>query len=111
WDAVRRHNHALAWHAARELTRRWDTPLEIDEASIGFMATLPLPAALGRTPDDAARLRDALLFEDHIEIQIHAAQDRLWARVSAQVYNDETDVDTLAEAVSARVSRATAVVR
>ena len=109
WDAVRRHNHALAWHAARELTRRWDTPLEIDEASVGFMATLPLPAALGRAPDDAARLRDALLFEHHIEVQVHAAHDRLWARVSAQVYNDKADVDRLADAVSARVSRASAV--
>ena len=109
WDAVRRHNHALAWHAARELTRRWDTPLAIDEASVGFMATLPLPAALGRTPDDAAGLRDALLFEDRIEVQIHAAHDRLWVRVSAQVYNDEADVDRLADAVSARVSRASAV--
>jgi isopenicillin-N epimerase len=109
WNAVRRHNHDLAWHAARELTRRWETPLEIDEAGVGFMATVPLPAVLGRTPDDAARLRDALLFEDQIEVQLHAAHDRLWTRVSAQVYNDEADVEKLAAAVAARVCRGGAV--
>jgi isopenicillin-N epimerase len=106
WDAVRRHNHELAWHAARDLTRRWDTPLEIDEASVGFMATLPLPAALGHTAEDAARLRDALLFEDRIEIQLHAGHGRLWVRVSAQVYNDHDDIEKLGAAVSARAGAA-----
>ena len=80
--------------------------LEIDEASVGFMATLPLPASLGHTPEDAARLRDALLFEDHIEIQLHAGHGRLWARVSAQVYNDGDDIEKLGAAVSARAGSA-----
>ena len=105
WDDLRRHNHDLVWRAARTLTDRWGTPLEIDEVSVGFMATVPLPGALGRVPEDAARLRDALLFEDHIEIHVHAGHDRLWARISAQVYNDWEDVERLAEAVGRRAGR------
>lgn len=103
WDAVRQYNHDLAWRAARTLTERWDTPLEIDESSVGFMATVPLPRSLGSLPQDAARLRDALLFEDRIEVQVHAGHDRLWTRVSAQVYNDWDDVEKLAAAITARV--------
>jgi isopenicillin-N epimerase len=105
WNALRRHNHDLAWRAARMLTDRWNTALEIDEASVGFMATVPLPASLGRRPEDAARLRDALLSEDGIEVQVHAAHDRLWARISAQVYNEWADMERLATAVAARIGR------
>lgn len=101
-DAVRRYNHDLAWHAARSLTTRWQTPLEIREDHIGSMATIALPASLGSTADDALRLRNALLFEDGIEVQVHAGHGRLWTRVSAQVYNDEDDVARLGDAVARR---------
>ena len=102
WDDVRQYNHDLAWRAARTLTGRWDTALEIDEASVGFMATVPLPHVLGSAPEDAARLRDALLFEDRIEVQVHAGHGQLWMRVCAQVYNDWEDIEKLASAVVAR---------
>jgi isopenicillin-N epimerase len=104
WDDVRRYNHDLVWRAAQSLTKRWGTTFEVDERHVGFMATLPLPSPLGRQPEDAARLRDALLFEDGIEIQVHAAHDRLWARISVQVYNAWEDIEELGEAVSRRVA-------
>jgi isopenicillin-N epimerase len=101
-DALRSYNHDLAWRAARMLTDRWSTDLGVGEASVGFMVTVPLPPVLGTTVDDAARLRDALLFEDGIEVQVHAACGRPWARVSAQVYNEWGDFEQLADAVAAR---------
>jgi isopenicillin-N epimerase len=101
-DAVRAHNHGLAWHAARHLAARWDVPLELDEPMVGAMATVPLPARFGSSAEDAARLRDALLAEDRIEIQLHAWRERLWVRVSAQVYNAFEDIERLAEAVLRR---------
>ena len=56
-------------------------------------------------PQDAAvRLRDALLFEDGIEVQVHAHASRVWVRVAAQVYNDWTDVEHLAQALAGRVT-------
>ena len=103
--AIWRYNHDLAWRGAQLLADRWRTRLGYADANIGFMATVPLPEALGRTPEDATALRDALLFEDRIEVQVHASHDRLWARISAQVYVEIGDVERLAEAVARRVKR------
>ena len=60
-------------------------------------------------PHTAARIRaapdrDALLFEDRIEAQVHAAHGCLWARISAQIYVELADVERLATAV-ARLAR------
>jgi isopenicillin-N epimerase len=69
---------------------------------IGSMITVPLPASAGTTEEDATRLRLQLLLEDRIEVAMHAADGRIWARVSAQVYNDLRDVERFGEAVGRR---------
>jgi isopenicillin-N epimerase len=101
-EAARAYNHALAWEGARLLCARWNTALELDEAMVGTMATVSLPARTGSTKEDAARLRDALLEEDRIEVQLHAWRERLWVRISMQIYNELGDVERLAAAVGAR---------
>jgi isopenicillin-N epimerase len=101
-DAVQGYDHALAWRAGEMLGARWGVPIVQNEAQIGTMITVPLPESAGASREDAARLRDALLFDDHIEVQLHAFHGRLWVRVSAQIYNDESDVERLASAVAAR---------
>lgn len=98
-DDLRRYNHDLAWRAARHLTDRWRTPLEFDESVIGCMVTVMTPERCGSTKPDAVQLRDRLLFEHGIEVQVHARVDRVWVRVSAQVYNDDSDIERLADAV------------
>jgi len=105
-EAVRAYNHGLAWEAGQLLTERWGTRLGVVESLIGTMVTVPLPEGLGATKEDAARLRDALLFEDRIEVQLHASRGRLWTRVSAQIYNDRDDIERLASAVIARTQAA-----
>jgi isopenicillin-N epimerase len=102
-DAVREWNHRLAWDGARLLAARWGTEMVAPRSAVGTMAAVPLPAAAGATREAASRLRDALLFEDRIEVQLHAWRERLWVRISAQVYNDLADVERLAEAVAARL--------
>ncbi len=101
-EAVYAYDHDLAWNGARRLAERWRTPFETPEEMIGTMATVALPESLGSTRDEAGALRDALLFEDGIEVQVHAWKGRLHLRISAQVYNDMADVDRLAEAVARR---------
>jgi len=101
-DAMRDWNHALAWRSARRLAERWDIALPMAESMVGTMATFPLPARLGSSIEDAQRLKDALLYEHHIEVQIHAWRDRVWMRISGQVYNDDADVVRLARAIEAR---------
>ena len=50
------------------------------------------------------RLRLLLLVEDRIEVQLHAGHDRLWVRVAAQVYNQPSDIERLADAVLRRTA-------
>jgi len=103
FDAVRRYNHDLAWRACQELTDRWGGVVERDEESVGSMVTVPLPKTLGCTPELASRLRDSLLDDDDIEIQVHARDGQMWVRVSAQVYNDWSDIERLGGAIERRL--------
>jgi isopenicillin-N epimerase len=103
FDACVRYMHDLAADAVTILAERWHTAFEIPADMIGVMVTVPVPQALGSTDADAARLRLALLVEDHIEVQLHASHGRLWTRVCTQVYNDHADVERLADAVARRL--------
>jgi len=107
-EAIQAYNHGLAWEGARRLAERWQTPFDVPEAMIASMATVPLPEAAGRTPAEAQALRDALFFEDDIEVQMHAYRERVWARISAQIYNDINDIERLGEAVAKRIGVARA---
>ena len=104
FDACVRYMHGLAWRAGELLTDRWGTRMTTPREMVGAMVTVPLPESAGRSDEDAATLRLALLTEDRIEVQLHAWRGRLWARVSAQVYNDESDIARLGDAVVRRVS-------
>jgi isopenicillin-N epimerase len=102
FDACVDYMHRLALDAATLLTESWGTSFEVPKAMVGAMVTVPLPSELGSTDADATRVRLALLVEDRIEVQLHAAYGRLWIRVSAQVYNDRTDLQRLGDAVANR---------
>ncbi len=107
FEAVRRWNHELVWDAARRLGERWGTRFQVPESMVPTMVTLPLPPELGSTVEEAARLRDALLDEDGIEVNVSARLGHLWVRVAAQIYNELADIDRLGEAVERRAGRAT----
>lgn len=102
-EKVRSYNQRLSLEAVRLLARRWGTEPVVPEGMLATMAVVPLPRTLPATADAAAGLRHAVLVEDRIEAQIHAWKDRLWTRVSAQIYNDMSDVERLADAVLRRV--------
>ena len=97
---VQQYNHALAWAGARRLAERWNVPFDTPEALIGTMATVVLPERIGRTADEALDVRDRLLFDHGIEVQLHSFRDRLHVRISAQIYNTMDDINRLADVVS-----------
>ena len=101
-SSVYEHNHALVWEAANTLAELLGTQLGLEESMVAAMVTVPLPEELGATELDAERLRDALLFEDRIEVAVRARGGRLWARISAQVYNELGDYERLASALDRR---------
>jgi isopenicillin-N epimerase len=102
-ERVQRYNHELAWTAGQELARKLEAKLFGPESMIGTMITVPLPARFGATPEDAAALRDRLLFEHQIEVHVGAWKNQVCLRISAQIYNEMADVARLIEAL-ARVS-------
>ena len=108
-EAMREYNHALAWKAVQMFTERWGLELKTQEAMIGSMVTLPLPGEGDSSREEAARLKDWLLFERHIEVPIMAMGGRLWARISAQVYNDVEDLERFAGAVEVWLGRSSLV--
>ena len=98
--AMRDYNHRLAWQSASTLAARWNHRWTTPEAMIGCMTTVRLPDRLGpRDASRAKRTRDRLLFEHGIEATVIARDDALWARLSLQVYNDESDIERFAEAI------------
>jgi isopenicillin-N epimerase len=92
--------HQLALDGASLLADEWGTALPFHSADVGFMATVPAPESCGTEAGDAVRLRDHLLFQHAIEVQVHAGGGRVWVRISAQTYNELDDVARLAKAVT-----------
>jgi isopenicillin-N epimerase len=101
-DAMRAWQGGLARETGRFLAGRWGVTLDRPDSMIAAMITVPLPERFGGDADAAQRLRDALLFEDKFEVQMHAGRGRLWARISAQVYVETADIERFAAAVLAR---------
>lgn len=96
------YNHALVWKGSHLLAERWGTTFDTPESMVGTMASVPLPASLGSTREDGARVRDWLLFENNIEVGINVWRGQLRVRVAAQIYNDLDDFERLAAAVAVR---------
>jgi isopenicillin-N epimerase len=99
---IQSYNHELAWNAVREMAVHWKTFTKGPESMIGTMATVPLPERFGSTIENAMRLRDALLFEDNIEVHVYAGKGRVCVRISAQIYNELSDVERLITAIDGR---------
>jgi isopenicillin-N epimerase len=106
-EAIMRYNHELAWRGAHRLAEIFESDFLTPESMIGTMATVALPQDLGSTTEEGTALRETLLFDDQIEVQLHAWKGRLWVRISCQIYNDMADVERLGAAVLARRRRPT----
>ena len=99
-EAMRRWNHDLVWRMANELSARWGEPFTTPEAMVGCMACVALPARIDALGAAAApALKDWLWAERRIEAQVLAIDGRVCVRLAAQVYNDESDYERLADAV------------
>lgn len=103
WERFRQQTHELARYARGKLLALGLSdrpPLVPDDPTwYGTMAHLPLPAG------DSRALQLALWERHGIEVPIVSWNDERWIRVSCHLYNDEKQVDTLAEAVAKLVGR------
>jgi isopenicillin-N epimerase len=98
---LRRRNAALAREAAAMLAAEWRTERGTSDALTGSMASVRLPVHEPASTERAAALRIRLFEEHRIEVAVAAFAGALWARVSAQAYNEPADYARLARVFAA----------
>jgi isopenicillin-N epimerase len=106
-DARRVRTYAidLARRAGDLLAAAWGNEPRVPAELHGAMTIVPLPAAvqqsLGPATEERARhLRHQIWDRHRIEIPIMVIEGRYWARPSAFIYNETSDYERLAAAVS-----------
>jgi len=99
WEALRAQNRARVLRGRSILCDALGIAAPAPESMIGSLATVPLPPGLTPSPDDITNT----LFDRHrIEVPTWfwpSAPARI-LRVSAQIYNDESQYDRLAAALT-----------
>ena len=98
-DAIRAYNHHLATTAANFLKETWNTQMGAENRFFGSMAMVELPILREATQENAQALRWHLFDEHAIQVPIHALSGRLWVRISAQIYNEMSDYESLSSAI------------
>jgi isopenicillin-N epimerase len=98
-DAIPSYLHRQALEGARVLMDAWQVTLPAAPQLFGSMVTLPAPIAGEATLARANQLRDLLWREHVVEVSLFVLKDRLWLRISAQLYNMLDDYHALAKAM------------
>lgn len=106
WAAVRAHNRDLALKARRLIAERLGLPLTVPDRMVGSIASIPLPDGIGPQPSPTPYpdpIQRRLI--DEFGIQVPISHFPAWPqrsiRVSAQLYNDLSQYERLAEALKA----------
>jgi isopenicillin-N epimerase len=113
WPAIQVANHELAVASRRRLAEALAIDQSVPEGLLGSMASLELP--LPPSDETALGLTLALAEEDRIEVPVGAwpvlaarasgGPRATLLRISAQLYNEPSDYDALADALVRRVGR------
>lgn len=98
-DAIPAYLHQKALEGARVLVDSWQVTWPAPVDAFGSMVTLPVPVVGPSTQEYANELRDRLWREYRIEVPLFALKQRLWLRISAQLYNTDEDYHALAAAM------------
>jgi isopenicillin-N epimerase len=86
--------------AAQRLCERWQVQLPAPADAFAGMVTIPWPGNEAATPENAKRLHDGLWSAHRIEVPVIVANGQIWVRISAQIYNEMSDYEALADALS-----------
>jgi isopenicillin-N epimerase len=104
WDELAAHNRKMVLAGRALLSEELGLAVPAPESMLGFLATLPLPPAdpaKSFNPSQPDPLQDELFFKHGIEVPVFSfpARPQRALRISAQIYNDEADYKTLANAL------------
>jgi len=106
-ERVRAYGRELVLEAGHHLCGAWGVSRPQPDELVGQMLTLPLPTDLPATVEVADRLHDRLWRDHRVEAPVHPFGDRLWTRISGQVYNTKVDYEELGTAVLELVNHPT----
>lgn len=98
-DRVRNYNGDLVREAGRLLAEMWGVELVTPDAMTAAMLLVPLPGDWPGTVEAARAVHNRLWAEHRIHAGIFPVADRLWVRLSAQVYNGLGDYEALGRAL------------
>ncbi len=99
---IQEHNRRLILAGSTHVAEAWGTEVGTPPALTGAMRCVALPAGFAVDAETAHALRWQLAEEDRVQVPILPFAGRLWARLSAQVYNTMDDYARLAAAVARR---------
>ncbi|MEX2200692.1 MAG: aminotransferase class V-fold PLP-dependent enzyme [Dongiaceae bacterium] len=100
-DALMARNHRLASEAARMLEARLRVAAATPDAMRGAMQTIELTRHGPADFENANRLTLRLADAHGVTVPIIPFGDRLWLRISAQLFNEMADYERLADALDA----------
>ncbi len=96
-EAVYAHNKALAESAGVLLASSWGTEMAAGPRFRAAMAAVRLPRSHSGDRNAAHRLAEQLRQQHGITVAVTVLDGWLWIRVSAQIYNEISDYQRLAE--------------
>ena len=102
---LRQRNHDVAIQGMELLIEAWKTEGGAPPNLFGSMATVRIPGNSPVTREEADRLKRELWQNNRIEAHVMPFDGALWTRISIQAYNELADVEELAAAMPACVSR------
>lgn len=97
--AMRAHNHGLARETARMLRDAWGTQAAAGEDFMAAMVSVRLPGDSVADAPAARRLAFDLADRHGVTVAVALLEGALWIRVSAQIYNELSDVERLIDAI------------
>ncbi len=100
---VKSYMHNLAWSSAEMIAEEWGVELNLKKDMFASMVPIPLPGTVKGGDEERIELVKMLWEKYQVEVAITDPTDFLWARISAQIYNEESDYKRLAEAVKAEL--------
>ena len=105
FDAFREQTHRLARYARQRIEGLTGLPAVIPDSAdwYGSMIALPLPQPAGWVPTahgEPDALQRALVEQHGIEVPVFSWKSRRLLRVSCHLYNEESDIDRLVNALT-----------
>jgi isopenicillin-N epimerase len=101
---VRNHNHRLLREGMTLLADDWHVHIDTPDSMIGSMTLVPLPDELPYSADERGRVRLQKRLWDEFGIEVNPSfsyNNKIWLRLSAQIYNSLDDYEELSRAILA----------